>query len=156
MGKVPITRLSLDQAGVPRFLQGKTRFVERSQERVLRMDFVRTFDRARSRHRDGVLVHRASFRNDQIVPPLIVPLAFVEVRPLGQAKRSSNKNQLRFAGQRATLRVKFLKQNPGERVAPLPIVAPHVKQPFPPGPAEFRAIMEQRRIESAGIEKNWL
>src|SRR6516225_1747781 len=97
MGKVPITRPSLHQAGVPCFLQGKTRFVERRQDRVLRMDLVRTFDCARSCNRDGVLVHRASFRNDQIIPTFIVPLAFVQVRPLGQAKRSSNKNQLRFA-----------------------------------------------------------
>jgi hypothetical protein len=57
MRQIPITELSLNEAGVTCLLQCQFGFMNRSENRILRMNLVGTVNTARSGNGDGMLIN---------------------------------------------------------------------------------------------------
>ena len=140
----------LDDLAMAGALQHRIGRILRRDHVNVRMQFIRTVDRARPRHRHGVVVAGAALGGRQIVPAV----AFEDMRALDKAVVAAGENILHRPDQLAGLGVIFLQQDAGERRvfriaagAVRDMVPKHVQEPF-----AAVIVMEQRRVEAARID----
>ena len=124
-------------------MQRRMRTISRRDDVFVRMQLVRSGQRARTRHGDRMAPTRAALGGDQVV----VPIALVQMRRLRETDGCALENVLTFADQLA-LRVRVLLQHDaGKAVATRAMVPELVHQVL-----ATVIVMKQRRIEAAAVE----
>ena len=142
---VGLAVLRFDEVGVAGALQLDVGPVARAQDVDVGMQFVRPGQRARARHGDGMPPAGAALGGEQVV----VAVALVEMRRLGEAERRALEDQAAVADQLALAGGVFLQHDAGETVVPGPMVPEHVDEIF-----AAVVVVEQRGIEAAAVEVN--
>jgi hypothetical protein len=118
----------VDQVRVAGALQQRVGAVPRTQDVDVGVQLVGPVERRRPGHGDGMAPRGAPLSGDQVV----VAVALVEVRRLGQAERRAAKNVAPLADERTPLDRILLKHDPREAVLSGPMIPEHVEQVLPP------------------------
>ena len=124
-------------------LQRGVRPMARGQDVGVGMQLVRPEETTRARHRHGVAPARAALGGDQVV----VAVALVEMRRLGEADRRAFEDHASLADEPALGRRVLLQHDAGEPVLPGPVIPQHVEQILP-----AVVVVKQRRIEAAAVQ----
>ena len=124
-------------------MQRRMRTIARRDDVLVGMQLVRPGQRARTRHGHRVTPARAALGGDQVV----VAVALVEMRRLGEANGRALEDVLALADQLALRGRILLQHDAGEAVAARTMIPELVHQVLAPV-----IVMEQRGIEAAAVQ----
>ena len=128
-------------------LQRRKRGVLGGQDILVGMGLVGAVDSARAREGAGMVIGRAAFCGQQIIPGrAVLALALVEMGALDQLEVGALIDVLDRPDELAGLGVEFLQRDAGEQQGPAAMVPQHVDEPF-----AAIVIVEQARVKARGI-----
>src|SRR5262245_29121698 len=119
------------------------RAIARRDDVLVRMQLVRSCQRTRTRHGDGMSPARAAFGRDEVIPAI----ALVEMRRLGEPDGRALEDVLPLAHQLALRDGILLQYDAAEAVAPGAVIPELVHEVL-----AAVVVVEQRRIEAAAVE----
>ncbi len=139
MHEIGLALWRLDNVAMAGALQGGQWRVLRGQDVLVGMGLVGPVDSARASKGAGMVIGRAAFGGEQIIPAI----ALIEMRALDQLEVCTLVDVLDRADELAGLGVEFLQDDAGKQQRPPAVVPCHVDEPLFP-----IVVVEQRGVKA--------